>query len=585
MSEAFRQLGLGDSLVQAVAELGYEHPTPIQEGAIPALLAGRDVFGQAQTGTGKTAAFALPILEHLDQRARHVQALVLAPTRELALQVAEAFYQYGKHMRVRALAIYGGSSYARQLKKLEEGVQVVVGTPGRLIDLIQRGALDLSDVRFVVLDEADEMLKMGFIDDVQTILGATPDERQTALFSATLSDPIRRLAREYMRDPIEVTIAQKAMTVPQVTQRYHLVFEESKVPAVARLLEGEDVTSALIFTRTKLGAAELADKLIARGFPVEAIHGDLNQEAREVVLRRFRRGNVKVLVATDVAARGLDIEGVSHVVNFDMPYDPEDYVHRIGRTGRAGREGVAVTLVTPRERRWLRTIEQFTRQPIARQPLPTAEQIYALRDARFQATLDEAMADLSLDKERQFIARLVESGYDMEQLAAASLRLARADQKRPVEPIEEPTSREPRPDFVRRNGERSNDRGGERNGRFDRRSDRSTDRRSAGAPRRDEGERAGEAESRPRRRSPGETEPGMVRLTMNVGREQGIRPGDVVGAIASEAGIPGRAIGAIDIRRNETYFDVMEDHVERVLRQMTHGTLRGQQVSLKRANS
>lgn len=554
MTNLFESLGLRPQLVRAVTELGYENPTPIQEGAIPALLSGRDVLGQAQTGTGKTAAFALPMLERIDLTAPGVQGLVLAPTRELAVQVAEAIYQYGRYWGVRVLPIYGGSSYTRQMKRLQEGVHVVVGTPGRVIDLIQREALDLSRVRYLVLDEADEMLKMGFIDDVETILKETPEDRQTALFSATLAEPIRRLASKYMHDPVSVTIAKKDLTVPQTEQRYYLVHEESKVAALGRLLEAEDVQSALIFTRTKVGAAQLAETLMGRGFPVEAIHGDLSQEVRETVLRRFRRGHINVLVATDVAARGLDIENVSHVINFDMPYDAEDYVHRIGRTGRAGREGIAITLVTPRERRWLKTIEQFTKREIKRAKLPTPEQIYARRDERFAQQLNEMLEQSELERERGIVSSLLQSGYSVEDIAAAAVRLARAGEvQRPIDEIREPREREERPMHPR-------------DGR-------------AGAGRDDR--RGGEV-PRIRRERTGR-EPGMVRLMLNMGRDQGVKPGDVVGAIASEAGIPGRAIGAIDIRRNETYVDVQESHVEKVLREMKRSSMRGKSITLTRA--
>lgn len=540
----FEGLNLRPELLRAITELGYESPTPIQEQAIPALIAGRDILGQAQTGTGKTAAFALPLLENLDYSNRSVQGLILAPTRELANQVAEALFQYGKHLGARVLAIYGGSPYTRQIKRLESGVHVVVGTPGRVIDLIEKGALDLSGVRYLVLDEADEMLKMGFIDDVETILRGTPDERQTALFSATLPPVIRQLAKKYMHDPLTVAIAQKTLTVPQIEQRYYLVDDSSKLAAVARLLETEATTSALIFVRTKLGAAHLADELISRNFAVEALHGDMAQEARETVMRRFRRGQVSVLVATDVAARGLDIEDVSHVFNYDVPYDAEDYVHRIGRTGRAGRTGVAITLVTPRERRWMRTIESFTGQKMNQSKLPTPADVYARRDAQFAAQLEAMLAETDLGREGSVVNRLLEAGYDAAEIAAAAIRIARSGEaQRPVEEIREPKA------YPERERERSTDFSRKRSG------------RSSGS----------------------KSEPGMVRLMLDAGRSHGIQPGDVVGAIAGETGIPGRAIGAIDIHADETFVDVKEMHVERVLKQMQKRTLRGRKVSLKRA--
>ncbi|MDX2162761.1 MAG: DEAD/DEAH box helicase [bacterium] len=573
---SFERLGLRAELVQAVIELGYENPTPIQEGAIPALLEGRDVLGQAQTGTGKTAAFSLPMLERIDFDLRQPQGLILAPTRELAVQVAEAVIQYGRKMGIRVAAIYGGSSYFKQLKRLEEGVHVVVGTPGRVIDLIERGALVLGGVRYLVLDEADEMLKMGFIDDVERILRETPETRQTALFSATLPSEIRALSNKYLHDPVSVTIAQKTLTVPLIAQKYFLIDEEYKLPLVGRLLETEEIKSALVFTRTKIGAANLADALLARGFPVEAIHGDLSQDVRETVMRRFRSGLVHILVATDVAARGIDIESVSHVINFDIPYDAEDYVHRIGRTGRAGREGSAITLVTPRERRLLRVIEHYTKGTIARAPIPTAEEVLAKRDAAFSATLSDTIAAPDLTREIGLIASMIESGYDVTEVAAAAVRLARRDDlRRPLDEVREPAFRE------RREGERPNgvrDRYG---------------RSSGGNGRYERGDRPArsyspEGEDRPRRPRTDKTgrEAGMVRLMVDAGRDHGVQPGDVVGAIAGRAGIPGKAIGAIDIHRSETYVDVMEAHVDRVLRQMKQGaTLRGKEVTIRRVDS
>ncbi len=350
MTTEFSLLNLRPQLVQAVVELGYTEPTPIQSGVIPVMLAGHDVIGQAQTGTGKTAAFALPLLHNLNSEQTQVQALVLTPTRELALQVAEAIQGYGRLQGVRVLAIYGGQQYGRQIGQLKRGVDVVVGTPGRLLDLIQQKKLDLSQIKTVVLDEADEMLSMGFIEDIEAILEQTPAQRQTALFSATLPPEIRRLADRYLREPQNITIQRPQLTVATITQRYYLVNETDKLAALTRLFEVEPVTSALIFARTRAGTGELANELSVRGFPAEALNGDLSQDAREQVLNRFRNNQIKVLVATDVAARGLDIDDISHVFNFDLPLDSEIYVHRVGRTGRAGKTGVAITLLTPSER-------------------------------------------------------------------------------------------------------------------------------------------------------------------------------------------------------------------------------------------
>jgi ATP-dependent RNA helicase DeaD len=446
-------------------------------------------------------------------------------------------------MRVLVAPIYGGASYAKQLQRLDQGAQIVVGTPGRLIDLIDRGALKLGDVRYLVLDEADEMLKMGFIDDVERILSETPETRQTALFSATMPEAIRRLAQRYLKQPETVAIETRTRTVDQVEQRYYLVYEESKLAALSRLLEVEDISRALIFARTKIRTGEIAEALNARGFHAEALNGDLNQEVRETVLRRFRNGQVTFLVATDVVARGVDIPTVSHVINFDIPQDSEDYVHRIGRTGRAGREGVAITLVTPRERYWLRIVEQYTRQSITRTALPTADDIRAHRNAAFAAALRDQLENATFDDELTTLDTLAREGYDVRELAAAAMRLARSGElDRPIEDV--------RDLFDRGDAPRQREFGGRNNG----------------GP-------------RPPRRE----EVGMVRLVMDVGHEHGIRPGDIVGAIAGETGIPGKAIGAIDIQKSRTFVDVKEAHADLVLRQMGKGYLRGRPINLTRA--
>jgi ATP-dependent RNA helicase DeaD len=514
---------------------------------IPLLLEGRDVLGQAQTGTGKTAAFALPMLHALDPACAQVQGLVVSPTRELANQVARAVYGYGQHRDVRVLPIYGGQSYTRQMTRLKRGVDVVVGTPGRMLDLIEKGALDLSAVRFLVLDEADEMLSMGFIEDIQAIMGETPKTRQTALFSATLPDGIRRLADGYMRTPAAVTIDAEHLTVENIEQRYYVVRVSDKVAALTRLLEIEDTTGMLIFCRTKVGTAELADTLYARGFKAEALHGDLNQQARESVLGRFRRRQIDLLVATDVAARGLDIEDISHVINYDLPTDPQYYVHRIGRTGRAGKAGVAISLVTPKEGWRVRKLAQYTRRPIARAELPTVIQVLERRDERFLVQLTGQLAQGQAQRERALLARLAETGADPLDLAAAAMQLARAEeQQRPIAHIAEIRVSDCPRNRVREQGRR--------------------------APRRrDTGRRGGR-------------EPGMVRLSMNAGKKHSIRPGEVVGAIAGTAGIPGKAIGAITIHQRQTFVDVAVQHEAKVLRRMRGWQLRGQAIVLERAS-
>ena len=553
MNTEFSQLGLHAQLVQAVTELGYTTPTTIQSDVIPLLLAGHDVIGQAQTGTGKTAAFALPILQALTPDAGTVQSLVLAPTRELALQVSQAFEEYGRHLNVKVLAVYGGQAYDRQIRALRRGVDIVVGTPGRLLDLMDRKVLDLSAVRTVVLDEADEMLSMGFVEDIETILKATPAIRQTALFSATLPPAIRTLAGNYMRDPQSVTVQRKQMTVSSIEQRYYLINESDKLNALTRLFEMEALTSSIVFVRTRLSAGELANELGVRGFPAEALHGDLSQEAREQVLNRFRQNQIKVLVATDVAARGLDIDDISHVFNFDLPLDPEVYVHRIGRTGRAGKSGLAFSLVTPAEQWRLRKVEAFTKQPILRGTLPTIEEIQARREAELLEKMTVWLRRGRYNREREMVASLVEAGNDPAEIAAAALKLARADEKqRPIPQVSEVREvretrnrREPRRTVDHANGSRDHRQG--------------TGRKPGGAPH----------------------ENGMVRLLLDAGKAQGIRPNDVVGSIAYHADIPGHTIGAIHIQDQHTLVDVPEEFVAQVLAKANANAYRIRQHRIK----
>ncbi len=372
----FADLGLGDAVLRSLKDVGYENPSAIQAQTIPPLLAGADLVGLAQTGTGKTAAFALPILDRLDVKQKSVQALVLAPTRELALQVCEAFEKYASHTRgVHVLPVYGGQAYGVQLSALRRGVHVVVGTPGRIMDHLDKGTLDLSELRFLVLDEADEMLNMGFADDVETILADTPDNKQVALFSATMPAQIRRLSKKYLTDPVEITVKNKTTTSANTSQRYLTVSYPQKVDALTRILEVENFEGMIVFVRTKNETETLAEKLRARGFSAQAINGDVVQAQREKTVNQLKSGKLDILVATDVAARGLDVERISHVVNYDIPTDTESYVHRIGRTGRAGRKGDAISFVTPRERYLLKHIEKATRQPLTQMSLPSTEDV------------------------------------------------------------------------------------------------------------------------------------------------------------------------------------------------------------------
>jgi ATP-dependent RNA helicase DeaD len=518
----FADLGLIEPLLRVLTEVGYEAPTPIQAKTIPVLLAGRDLIGQAQTGTGKTAAFALPILQKLDLTRAEPQALVLAPTRELAIQVAEAFHTYAKHIgRVSVLPVYGGQPIDRQQQRLVRGVHVVVGTPGRILDHLRRGTLRLDSVRTAVLDEADEMLRMGFIEDVESILSQAPgDQRQTALFSATMPPEIRRVASHHLKNPVSIAIERHMLTVPAIEQRFLILAPQQKLDALSRILETEPAEAVLIFTRTKTSAAEVAEKLQARGYAAEAMHGDMNQVQRESVIRRLRSGQVEIVVATDVAARGLDVDRISHVVNYDIPNDVEAYVHRIGRTGRAGRSGIAVLFVSPRERRMMQDIERFTGQRLQAMKMPTRADVAARRMALFKESIRKTLAEGDLDLYLSLVEELVEEGLDVAEVAAAAARLARGD--KPLEVALEPEPRE--------------------------------------MP---------------------QMEDGMVRLFIPAGSRAGVRPADIVGAIANEADVPGKAIGAIDIYDSFTFVEVPARYGAQVLDRMSKATIRGRQVEVR----
>ena len=529
---AFDQFGLRAELVQTAAELGFTAPTPIQQAVIPPIVAGRDVIGQAQTGTGKTAAYGLPLLHRLDRQQHGVQALVLAPTRELAIQVAAALQQYGRGLGTNVLALYGGQSYQQQLRSLRERVEVVVGTPGRLLDLMEQGHLDLGGVRAVVLDEADEMLSMGFVEDIESILDRIPPERQTLLFSATISRRVLGLSKRYLRDPQTVSVTPEQLTGASIEQRYYLVNPQEKVAAITRLFEMETIDSALVFARTRLGTGELANQLSSRGFAAEPLNGDLSQDARIQVLNRFRAGQVKVLVATDVAARGLDIDDISHVFNFDLPDDPEVYVHRVGRTGRAGREGVAITLLSPRERWMLRRIEEYTRFRMTRAELPTIQQIENHRQAIILEQLEVWIRRGRCRREREMVDLLLETGHAPEDIAAAALKLARGEEKkRPIEPVT------PIKEEQLRTQQRKNERPVRRTGR----------------------------EAAPTGRRGGERDRDMVAVRLDVGRDDGIGINHVVASLSHYSGISGSQLGKIRLEATSTLVDVPESLVGRLM--------------------
>ncbi len=540
--ESFAELGLSEGLLKTLSEVGYETPSPIQAQCIPILLEGRDLIGQAQTGTGKTAAFALPLMEQIDVKLTKPQALVLTPTRELAIQVAEALQSYARHLPgFHVLPIYGGQSYTIQLKQLSRGAHVIVGTPGRVMDHLERKTLNLDHLKTMVLDEADEMLRMGFIDDVEWILERTPAQHQTALFSATMPEQIRRVAQKYLVEPCEIKIKSATATVAAIRQVYWQVSGMHKLDALTRILEvEEDFDAAIIFVRTKTATVELADKLAARGYAAAALNGDLNQQMRERVIEQLKSGALDIVIATDVAARGIDVPRVSHVVNYDIPYDTEAYVHRIGRTGRAGRTGNAILFVAPREIRMLRTIERATRSPIAPLTLPSRADVTNKRVSDFKQKVVEVLNAEGLDFFSNIVSQIAEEqNVGAEEVAAALAMMAQEGKPLQIGGEDPPPARHAAMDDSRRPasfGDR------ERKPRFEERSER---------PRfEDRGGDKPRFEDRPRRDDrPSRTAPAgdMVRYRIDVGRDHGVQVKDIVGAIANEAGIESRFIGRIGL--------------------------------------
>ena len=561
---SFTELGLSDPILKALNDVGYETPSPIQAAAIPPLLEGRDLLGQAQTGTGKTAAFALPLLSRLQSGDNSTRILILAPTRELAIQVAEACQSYAKYMQdFHVLPIYGGSSYETQIRALRRGAQVVVGTPGRVMDLMRKGKLDLSTLNALVLDEADEMLRMGFIDDVEWIIEQCPKERQIALFSATMPEVIRRVATRHLNNQVEVKIAAKTSTASTVRQRYWLVSGLHKLDAMTRLLEVEPYDALLAFVRTKTAAEELASKLAARGHACEALHGDIPQKLRERTVEKLRQGQLDILVATDVVARGLDVERITHVVNYDIPYDTESYVHRIGRTGRAGRTGDAILFVAPRERRMLRSIEHTTRQPIEPMQMPTAQDINKHRVEMFKQQIRESLLAEDLEPFQQLINEfLADDSVDPLDLCAALAKMVKGDEPLFMdENAPEPSQRMERSDRNER-GDRF-----ERNDRF---GDERRERRDRKAP-----------SSDPR---PLKDHPDLVteRYRLEVGYEHGVKPGQIVGAIANEADLDSTFIGHIEIFDTFTTVDLPEGMPNEVMDVLRRARVCGRSLEIAR---
>ena len=517
MTERFAALGVSDAIVRAVAALGFEEPTPIQQQAVPAVLSGRDVIGQAQTGTGKTAAFGMPLVEMVNPADRNVQALIICPTRELAVQVAEELFRLARYRRgLTVVPIYGGQPIERQITALRKGAQMVIGTPGRVLDHIRRGTLSLGSVRFAVLDEADEMLDMGFRDDITEILDRTPATRQTLLFSATLSPEIRELAQRYLRDPVEVRTVHRELTVPQVEQVYFEVRENEKLEALSRLLDLSEGGRALVFCNTKRNVDEVVSQLRARGYSAEGLHGDMKQNQRDRVMARFRQGVIDLLVATDVAARGIDVEEITTVFNFDLPQDEEYYVHRIGRTGRAGRSGRAFTFVTGREHWKLRDIMKYTQTRIVQRQVPSLADVEEVRTHMFEDQLRRTIASGGLERQIARIERLMLEGYTSLEIAAALLRLQ---------------------------------------------SDEVTGQTEIGG--------------RPRT-------PGTIRVHINAGRNQGVRPRDILGAFAGETGIAGELFGLIEVDADRSSIEVPEEEVDRVVKVMSRRRIKGRTIEVLR---
>jgi len=558
----FSDLGLPENILKALAEIGYETPSPIQEQAIPILLKGADILGMAQTGTGKTAAFALPILARIDMKQKNPSVLVLTPTRELAIQVAEAFQTFSRNIKgLHVLPIYGGADYGTQIRGLKRGVQVVVGTPGRVMDHIDKGTLVLKDLQAIILDEADEMLRMGFIDDVEWILKHTPKTRQIALFSATMPKEVHRIASTYLNNPTEVIIKQKTATANNIDQKYWLVSGLHKLDALTRILETETFDGIIIFVRTKTSTVDLAEKLEARGYAAAALNGDIPQKNRERIVNQLKKGRLDILVATDVVARGLDVDRISHVINYDIPYDNESYVHRIGRTGRAGRSGTAILFVAPRERRLLRSIEATTKKKINQMELPSTQEINDSRITRFKDKIVDSVQSGDL-KFFQEIVEGIESTNNIPaiEIAAALAKIMQGDIPFFLE--DKPMRKQNFDDSSERGGRKDN-RGGRRNYR---------------------GER-GERGSRNNSRRTSEPNEGMERYRIEVGRNHGVKPGNIIGCIANEANIGGESIQKLNIEDNFSTVDLPSTMAKDSITDLKGAWVCGQQLKIAKMNS
>ncbi|MBC3788102.1 DEAD/DEAH box helicase [Spirosoma utsteinense] len=594
----FSDLDISDELLQAVTDMGFTSPSPIQAEAIPPILAGRDVIGQAQTGTGKTAAFGIPALDLIDVQDRSVQVLILCPTRELAVQVSEEIKKLAKYKRgVRTEAIYGGDSIERQIRSLKTGVHIVIGTPGRVMDHMERNTLKLGNVKMMILDEADEMLDMGFREDIENILSEMPEERQTILFSATMSKPILQITQKFQKDPVLVKVVKKELTNTNIEQVYFEVKPKAKVEVMCRLIDMYDLKLLLVFCNTKRKVDEIVEDLQGRGYQAEGLHGDLRQSQRSTVMGKFRSGTTSILVATDVAARGIDVDDVDAVINFDIPLDEEYYVHRIGRTGRAGKSGRAFSMVGRDEKYRFREIQAYTKVRVDKGVIPSFEDIVGVRKARFIEQLQQTITESKdLNLYDDLLTQLHHTGFTTEQIVAALVKRSMgleknefADQNLALEDDRRPATGRDRNE---RGPSRYEDRRG--GGRDERPAygDRGNSRFGSDRDRPAYGDRGGRTErpafgdkkpyfERDEKRVPRESDANMTRLMVSIGRKDYVRPGDIVGAIAGEANIPGNTIGSIDIFDKHTYVDVPKDVAKRVVDAMEGNTIKGRRVSIE----
>ena len=563
----FSELGLSPELLKAVVQMGYEEATHIQSQAIPALLSGSDVVGQSQTGSGKTAAFALPAIEKVDVRLRAPQILILCPTRELAVQVAEEVAKLAYFKRgVREIPIYGGQSYDRQLRGLRDGAQIIIGTPGRVMDHLDRRTLKLDQVKMVILDEADRMLDMGFLDDIRTVLKQAPAERQTVFFSATLPRPIQDLIKTFTKNPVNVTIETQALTMPAIDQVYYEVDRRFKLDVLCRLIDLQDITFGIIFCATKMMVDELTEHLLARGYSADKMHGDMTQAMRERVIAKFRKRGLDFLVATDVAARGLDVDDVEVVFNYDLPHDGDDYIHRIGRTGRAGRSGRAITFVSGREIYKMQSIIRFTKGKIRRERIPSEEEVEKKRANSFYDSLHKTLEEGKYERQDALIGRLLDQGYVATDIASALIHLFGDDVVKPAEPVREPRFVPERREENLRPARRE----------FPERRE---------SPERPERKPVAMGTGLKADRTSGEHshEPGMVRLTLGVGRDHNVQPGDVLGVIVGITKLPKEIVGVIRLQTKQTFVDVAEEHADAVMLKLNGIEFKGRKLWCKRA--